>query len=486
MRQTKKIFFNHGFTLIELLVTISIISLLSTLSVVALGTARRMARDIQRIANINQITKAIALYESDHGMPPGEEGVEYVNGNPQWIPGLSPTYISSVPSDPIDVGAHKFHYSRNGNDYEVISFLEQHGNDVACGDGGSSCQYYEKASGAFLTLVNPGASGWRFASSDEIVTNPPPTNAVNGDWSTWSSWVSCSLDCGSGTQTRTRTCTNPAPANGGTNCSGSTSESQSCNTQSCSVAVNLPAPTELRVGFGYIGDVSNWLKISESLNFKFDMNSLSDVSAFRLYQKRPQDSTYNLVGEFNDPSAITICSDKRTYGTWVLTSLGGGPTVCPGPRWSLSRTSSAPVSSYTVGDYLYYVTALDASGTEGPATQISTSTLIGTFPIQTPITFEPSNSLNPTFRWQPASGWSQALSYRLIVAPSDGSSSQRMLTPFTSSGPDISKVYDGSALIPGKQYSVWILGRSHNSSQTDDKASFASEVVTFIAPSATQ
>gem|GEM_PF-570343 len=478
-------FFNRGFTLIELLVVISIISLLSTLSVVSLVTARQKARDIQRIAGINQIAKAIALYEFDHeGIPPGEDGTEYVNGNPEWIPGLAPKYISSVPSDPIDIGTHKFHYSRNGNDYEVISFLEQHGNDAACGDGGYSCQYYEKASGAFLVLVNPGASGWRFASSDEVVTAPP--SVVNGGWSAWGSWGPCSVTCGGGTQTHTRTCTNPAPANGGTTCAGSASDSQSCNTESCSTAVNLPAPTELRVGFGVGSGASNWVKISESLNFKFDLNSLSNVSAFRLYQKKPQDSTFNLAGEFNNPSEITTCDIKRTYGTWQLTSLGGGPTVCPGPRWSLSRTSSQPVSNYTVGDYLYYVTALDSSGREGPATRISTSTLIGTFPIQTPVTFEPSDSLSPTFRWQPASGWLEALSYWVIVAPSDGSSSQRALLGVISSGPDISKVYDGPALIPGKQYSVWIYGRSHNSDQTEDKASFASGIATFIAASAAQ
>ena len=429
MKKVKKILSNFGYTLIELLVVIAIIGILSSVVLVSLNTAREKARDTQRVANVNQIATAIAIYQNDNGgVPPGDDGVEYINGNSEWIPGLVPKYISSVPSDPIDVGEHKFHYSRMGNDYEVISFLEQNGNQAACGDGGSSCQYYEKAGGKFLAIANPGASGWRFASSTTIVDSSAPTAT-----------------------------TTP-------------------------LAVSLPAPTELRVGFGVGSGVSNWVKISESLNFKFDMNSLSDVSAFRLYQKRPQDSTFNLVGEFSNPSGVTVCSTKRTSGTWVLTSLGGGPTGCPGPRWSLSRTSSAPVSSYTVGDYLYYVKALDLSGAEGPATQISTSTLIGTFPVETPITFEPSDSLNPTFKWQPATGWSGALGYWVIVAPSDGSSSQRMLTPFTSSGPDISKVYDGTALVPGKEYSVWIYGRSHNSTQTEDWASFASEVVTFTAP----
>ncbi|MDP2665547.1 MAG: type II secretion system protein, partial [bacterium] len=325
MKKIKKMFLNHGFTLIELLVVIAIIGVLSAVVMASMNTAREKARDAQRVANVNQIATAIALYETDSGgVPPGEDGVEYVNGNPEWIPGLVPEYISSVPSDPLDVGEHKFHYSRNGKDYEVISFLEQNGNDAACGDGGSSCQYYEKASGEFLALVNPGASGWRFASSTDIIVPPPPT------------------------------------------------------------PIALPAPTGLMVGFGIGGGVSSWVKAEESLSFSFDFNSLSSVSAFRLYQKKPQDSSFSLAAEFSNPSGVTACSTKRTYGTWLLASLGGGaggPASCPGPGWHISRTSMYPVSSYAVGDYLYYVTAVDASGTEGPASLTGTSSFLEPFAI---------------------------------------------------------------------------------------------------------
>lgn len=58
--------------------------------------------------------------------------------------------------------------------------------------------------------------------------------AVNGGWSAFSAWSTCSATCGGGTQTRTRTCTNPVPANGGLVCAGNSSEAQTCSTQACS------------------------------------------------------------------------------------------------------------------------------------------------------------------------------------------------------------------------------------------------------------
>lgn len=61
--------------------------------------------------------------------------------------------------------------------------------------------------------------------------------SVNGVWTDWSVWSTCSVTCGTGKQVRTRTCTNPAPQNGGQNCIGDSREEKSCNTQSCSNVV---------------------------------------------------------------------------------------------------------------------------------------------------------------------------------------------------------------------------------------------------------
>jgi len=56
---------------------------------------------------------------------------------------------------------------------------------------------------------------------------------VNGDWSTWSQWGSCSVTCSNGTRTRERKCDRPVPAYGGRACVGERYESATCFEVEC-------------------------------------------------------------------------------------------------------------------------------------------------------------------------------------------------------------------------------------------------------------
>lgn len=59
-----------AFTLIELLVVIAIIGIIATFAVVALQSSRARARDAKRVADVKQMTTALAMYSQTAGTYP--------------------------------------------------------------------------------------------------------------------------------------------------------------------------------------------------------------------------------------------------------------------------------------------------------------------------------------------------------------------------------------------------------------------------------
>lgn len=60
-----------------------------------------------------------------------------------------------------------------------------------------------------------------------------PLKPVNGGWSKWSPFSTCSRACGGGVSQATRECTSPEPRNGGQYCLGERVKYKSCNVQEC-------------------------------------------------------------------------------------------------------------------------------------------------------------------------------------------------------------------------------------------------------------
>ncbi|CAG2214239.1 Hemicentin-1,Coadhesin,Thrombospondin-2,Thrombospondin-1,Mucin-like protein [Mytilus edulis] len=100
---------------------------------------------------------------------------------------------------------------------------------AAC--GGGSMSYSRTCNNPAPAHGGDDCSGSR-TKSESCNTQSCP---VNGGWSDWTSWAACSLDCGGGTQRKTRTCTKPAPTHDGLDCGGDSSASQSCNTHFCPI-----------------------------------------------------------------------------------------------------------------------------------------------------------------------------------------------------------------------------------------------------------
>ncbi len=136
----------EGFTLIELLVVISIIALLSSVVLSSLNAARLKARNAKRVADMDQISKALYLYALDHGgsypvtkgaclgMTSSQTCAVNHKGNDALNTALAP-YMAKVPIDPVPTReANAYIYAspvaliaglvtdKNGNVVDVSSY----------------------------------------------------------------------------------------------------------------------------------------------------------------------------------------------------------------------------------------------------------------------------------------------------------------------------------------------------------------------------
>lgn len=123
----------RGFTLIELMIAISIIAILSAVGLVTYNSTRMIARDAKRKADLRAISQALELFYAEYKRYPCSGNASTNSAATSWLSdsnvancvssgvtgsgfSIAPTYMSSVPKDPLQTGSYYYtYYSTNLN-----------------------------------------------------------------------------------------------------------------------------------------------------------------------------------------------------------------------------------------------------------------------------------------------------------------------------------------------------------------------------------
>ncbi|XP_062620811.1 uncharacterized protein LOC134282421 isoform X1 [Saccostrea cucullata] len=92
------------------------------------------------------------------------------------------------------------------------------------------CSLFQSRSSAYCFVYVSMSSTGKVTEQKSLCISTHPDSAVpiDGGWSRWSQWGSCSVTCGTGKVSRSRLCNNPSPLHGGLFCEGEPIEWKPC------------------------------------------------------------------------------------------------------------------------------------------------------------------------------------------------------------------------------------------------------------------
>lgn len=258
-------------------------------------------------------------------------------------------------------------------------------------------------------------------------------------------------------------------------------------TTSTTPVVTLVAPTNIRADWSY-----GWWDIRDNtmghrIIFQYPTDSGKKTTKFRLYAKNPGSSSFSVAAEFFGIDS-TSCSktDKSVIGQWIIDNNGS----CG--YWNIhyvktgttdayvQGVSSLPLLTYSVGEYNFYITAVDSAGNEGSPSPTAKLAYLNPLTIVYPTANQALPILTPTFQWTVNSDTPSALPHFAIVFDK-ANSTNPIWSPYFSGG--TSKTYDGPALDPTKQYKFSVFGIDVDTAQNKSTLVMPSSVNDFTVTS---
>ena len=113
---------SSGFTIVELLIVIVVIGILAAITIVAYNGVTARADYAKAQSDLKTLNHAVLQYYAINNSYPDTSGSwrYQANAGDNFIPGIKPGLLATLPHDKTNSGTYSYVYRSNGTDYKLL------------------------------------------------------------------------------------------------------------------------------------------------------------------------------------------------------------------------------------------------------------------------------------------------------------------------------------------------------------------------------